>query len=586
MAELPSRKLAVIMHVDVVGSTGLVRQNESLAHQRIRGAFGRLASTIESYGGIPHEVRGDALVAEFARASDAVCAAIAFQDENTTFNTSLGDDLKPGLRVGIAMGEVVIADNTITGDGVVMAQRLEQIADSGGVCIQGAAYEIVPKRLPFAYRSLGEQVLKGFSEPVRAYSVSLTAGEVVPPPESTEIVTPVLELPDKPSIAVLPFTNMSGDPEQEYLSDGITEDIITELSRFRELFVIARNSSFSYKDKAVKVQVVASELGIRYVVEGSVRASDNRIRITAQLIDAETGYNAWSERYDRDLKDIFTVQDEITQTVAGTVAGQINIATEARALRKPIEHLDAYDYVLRAQSIIAVTKEDNLRAREAYTKAVELDPGCARAYQGLALSYVIDWFNRWGTSAQVLLDKGLEHAAKAVSLDNTDSRSQMRLGHLLMHRGEVTEARTHLARALELNPNDADGIAFMGILLGQTGQHEEAIKHYLTAMRLNPYYPAWYLWMLGSAYYEARKYVDALHPLREAINRNPKFMKPRTSLAATYAQLGRVEDARRVVQEVLTAQPGWSLKLERDWWGYDENLDHWVEGLRKAGLPE
>jgi len=283
MATTPSRKLAVILHADVVGSTALVQRDETLAHARIQAAFQRLANATEAYGGIAHEIRGDALVAEYSRASDAVCAALAFQIEHSGHNQNLADPIRPDLRVGISLGEVVIADGTITGAGVVLAQRLEQLAESGGVVVQGSVSETVPVRLPFAFESLGEQTVKGFDQPVRAFVAKLKPGDPVPAPEphATGVRQkdlpddgsgrPALELPDKPSIAVLPFTNMSGDPEQEYFSDGITEDIITELSRFRTLFVIARNSSFAFKGQSVDVKQVARELGVRYVLEGSIR---------------------------------------------------------------------------------------------------------------------------------------------------------------------------------------------------------------------------------------------------------------------------------------------------------------------------
>ncbi|MEE8121196.1 MAG: adenylate/guanylate cyclase domain-containing protein, partial [Anaerolineales bacterium] len=287
MAEHSPRKLAVILHADVVGSTALVQKNETLAHERIQESFRRFSKTIESYGGTTHELRGDALVAGFGRVSDAICASVAFQRENSDFNTTLEDDIQPRLRLGIAMGEVVIADNTVTGEGVVLAQRLEQIAKPGGVCIQGAAYETVPKRLPFHYETLGEQTLKGFEEPVRAYGITLKAGEAVPAPESVSRSEKLaLKTPDKPSIAVLAFTNMSGDPEQEYFSDGLTEDIITALTHWRSFPVIARNSSFAYKDKPVDIIRVGQELQARYLLEGSVRKGADRVRISAQLIDA------------------------------------------------------------------------------------------------------------------------------------------------------------------------------------------------------------------------------------------------------------------------------------------------------------
>jgi len=290
VTDAPSRKLVVLVHADVVGSTALVQLDESLTHQRIQDTFRRFAETIAAHGGVAHEIRGDALVAEFSRASDAVSASTAFQIANTTHNEGLSDDVRPVVRIGIAMGEVVIADNTITGEGVVLAQRLEQLADPGGVCIQGAAYETVPKRLPFAYENLGERELKGFHEPIRVYAVKKKSQANAP----TQRKAAAPDLADNPSIGILPFANMSGDPEQEYFSDGITEDIITELSKISGLLVISRNSTFTYKGKATKVQEICRDLGVRYVLEGSVRKAGQRVRITAQLIDGISGGHLWA----------------------------------------------------------------------------------------------------------------------------------------------------------------------------------------------------------------------------------------------------------------------------------------------------
>jgi adenylate cyclase len=324
VAERPTRKLAVILHADVVGSTALVRLDETLAHQRIRDAFQRFSEIIISHSGIAHEIRGDALVAEFARVSDAVGASLAFQVANSAHNENLSDDIRPFVRVGIAMGEVVVADGTLTGEGVVLAQRLEQLADPGGVCIQGAAYETLPKRLPFEYENLGERQVKGFEQPVRVYAVSLKPGGAIPEPETpARLDSAALDLPDKPSIAVLPFANMSGDSEQEYFSDGISEDLTTALSHFDWLFVIARNSAFTYKGKAVDVKQVGRELGVRYVLEGSVRRAGDRVRVNAQLIDADADGHVWAERFDRQMVDVFELQDDIVASIASTVAPEI-----------------------------------------------------------------------------------------------------------------------------------------------------------------------------------------------------------------------------------------------------------------------
>jgi len=331
-----SRKLAVILHADVVGSTSLVHEDESLAHQRIQGAFRCFSETIEKYHGRVRELRGDALLADFERPSDAVTAALSFQADHACYVDKLDDDIRPVVRIGIAMGEVIVADSTVTGAGVVLAQRVEQLSEPGGVCITAAIHEGMPKRMPFDLAARGEQQVKGFDELVRVYDVSLKAGGAIPEPEvlaQSESAAPAV--PDRPSIAVLPFDNMSGDSEQEYFADGISEDLITALSKIHWFFVIARNSSFAYKGQSVDVTRVADELGVRYVIEGSVRNAGKRVRISAQLIDATTGRHVWAERYDRSLVDIFELQDEMTQTIVGAVEPELSAVEREQAARKP-----------------------------------------------------------------------------------------------------------------------------------------------------------------------------------------------------------------------------------------------------------
>ena len=427
-----SGKLAVILHADIAGSTTLVQQDEHLAHARIQDTFRRFRETIIEYHGRVRELRGDALLADFERASDAVSATLAFQVEQAKFIASLDDNIRPTLRVGIAMGEVVIADNTVTGEGVVLAQRVEQLAEPGGVCITGAINEALPTRLPFDQKSLGEQKAKGFEKAVRVYQVTLKSGKDIPGPGRTRkrkgsntlgksaaiaaivllIVGGVvywfqpwspeqgstigenmaLALPDKPSIAVLPFTNMSDDTEQEYFVDGITGDIITALSEFKFLFIIASNSSFAYKGKPVKVQQVSRDLGVRYVLEGSVQRAGNRVRINAQLIDATTGKHLWAERYDRDAQRLFDIQDEIVTTIVATLAFKVDAAERERVMRKGPSNLDAYDYWLRGRNaFFHFTKEANAEAGSLYRKAIELDPSWARPYGYMAWVHVQDF---------------------------------------------------------------------------------------------------------------------------------------------------------------------------------------------------
>jgi TolB-like protein len=396
-----SRQLAVIVHADVVGSTTLVQQDETIAHQRIQSAFQRFSEIIETYGGSTRELRGDALVAEYERASDAVAAALAFQQANATHNAALDDKIRPELRIGIALGEVVIADGTITGAGVVLAQRLEQLADKGGVIVQGSIAETVPGRMPFTFDNLGEQNLKGFDQPVRAFAVTLEAGMAMPAPEArAERPNAAAEpRPDanKPSIAVLPFNNMSNDPEQEYFADGIVEDIITALSHIKQWRVVARNSSFVYKGQSVDIRDVAEKLGVRYVLEGSVRKGGNRVRITGQLIDAESGMHLWANRFDGDLEDIFELQDKVTESVVGAIEPSLRMAEIERSKRKPPGDMDAYDLYLRAlPELNAMRPERNKLALDYLHRAIELDPNYALALAHLAWAYEERLTRAWG----------------------------------------------------------------------------------------------------------------------------------------------------------------------------------------------
>ncbi len=583
------RRLAAILAADVVGYTRLMGEDEAGTLERLKSLRRELVQPkiAEGHGRIV-KLMGDGLLAEFPSVVEAVQCAVNIQKGMAESEPDLPEDQRIRLRIGVNLGDIIVEGSDIYGDGVNVAARLEALADPGSICVSGTVFDHVKGKVDLDFADLGEQQVKNIDQPVQVYRIALDseadASEAADP---STVSAAVLELPDKPSIAVLPFDNMSGDPEQEYFSDGVTEDIISELSRFRELFVIARNSSFSYKGKAAKVQDIATDLGVQYVLEGSVRAAGDQIRVTAQLIDAETGHHIWSERYNREITDLFDLQDEIAQTVAGTVAGRLKLTAEDRAERKPIESLEAYDYALRGQSIIANTKENNLHARQAYEKAIGLDPNFARAYVGLALSYVIESFNQWWDPSDPPLDHALEYAAKAVSLDNMDSKAQLMLGHVYNERGKYEEGKVHLERALELNPNDADGFAFMGVYLDEIGKPGEAIECYLKAMRLNPYYPAWYLWKLGAAYFNSRQYETALVPLREALDRNPKMKRARLNLAASYAQLDRIEEAGRQVEELLADHPDASIKQELQWeFVSDEERENWLEALRKAGLPE
>ncbi len=593
-----SRKLAVILHADVVGSTSLVQQNETLAHERIQGVFHRFSETITSYGGITRELRGDALVAEFDRASDAVTAALAFQVLNEEFNATVDGDIQPKLRIGISLGEVIIADNTITGAGVVLAQRVEQLSEPGGVCITAAIHEGLPKRLPFDQENLGEKTLKGFDELVKVYAVSLKPGGVMPKPEAlTQHDPAAAELPDKPSIAVLPFDNMSGDKEQEYFSDGITEDIITELSRFPFLFVIARHSSFAFKGKSIDIKEVGHQLGVEYVVEGSVRKAGNRVRISSQLIEVETGNHIWAERYDRELEDIFAVQDEVARAIVAVLPGRIEKAVAERSQRKPTNNIKAYEFVLRGKMYFnRLNANDLVEAHRLFEKAVELDPRYARAHAFLALTYLADALFGWATDD--FSQEAIESAQKAAALDSNDILCESVLGYTYLVRGLWEDAEKQFNKVIAQNVNDAEIMAWNGDALNMLGRHEEGRDLILEAMRLDPLHPPLYDWFFGCVLYSEKHYEEVIQVLTGRVLLNSAAY---AWLAGAYAYLGRVEEARRALdtfirerrRELSTANIyieddtiGTLAEAYRDHYRLEADWEHFSNGLRKAGLPE
>jgi len=626
-----SGKLAVILHADVAGSTQLVQQDEQLAHARIRDAFRSFSDTIEKYHGRVQELRGDALLAEFERASDAVTAAISFQLDHQDQLTNLNDNIRPDIRVGIALGEVVIADNTVTGAGVVLAQRVEQLAEPGGLCVTSAINEALPSRMPFSVESLGEHALKGFEEHVRVYQVQLDSGESVPPPQQKRnrqvspknwprmvvvIVVvmlaaagidywtkgsglqeqPVLveskayPLPDKPSIAVLAFDNLSGDAGQEYLSDGISENIITGLSQFPELFVIARNSSFSYKGRAVKVQEIASELGVQYIIEGSVQKSDSRVRVTAQLIDALSGHHLWAQQYDRQWEDIFALQDDITQHIIaniGSFEGPLEKATRELIKQKPPSDLKAYDYLLLGrESFFLITKEGNAKARELFKKSVESEPSYSLGHTWLAWTHIMDRGFGWGDDPVKSLNLALDHAQKAVTLDNIEAEAHWVLGMALTHtKNQQKKAVAEYERALSLSPNNADLLVSYGWALSWLGRAEEAVESIRKAMRLNPVYPDWYNQGLMFALYSARSYEEVIAVSKTI---NVRHLTTHVVLAGSYAYMGQPDKAQLSVANILESNPDFTLGWwrERQNFSHQASLEHYMEGLRKAGLSE
>ena len=590
-----SRKLAVLLHADVVGSTSLVQINETLAHERIQDTYRRFAENISNYGGVALEIRGDALVAEFSKVSDAVSASLAFQAANTTLNEQLSDDIRPALRIGIALGEVVIADNTVTGEGIVLAQRLEQLAEPGSVFIQRAAYETIPKRLPFDYENLGERQIKGFDESVRVYAVSLQPGSVLPGFEiqtQQEGVAP--ELPDKPSIAVLPFDNMSGDIEQEYFADGISEDLITALSKIHWFFVIARNSSFTYKGQAVEVTRVADELGVRYVIEGSVRKSGNRLRISAQLIDATTGRHVWAESYDRRLKDIFELQDEMTQTIVGAVEPELSAAERERAACTPPESLGAWEIYQRGLSHLwNFTKSDMDEAQRLFQQVHKLDAKFAPAYSFESYSHYLDAMLGFVETADESIELAYKAAKNALALDDKDPAAYFALGRVCMMQGKHDDSVAELSRAVELSQSFALAHHGLGFALVLSGRIEEGAKELDKAIRLSPRDPV--LW--GTMCFRSIA-SNLLHEYGEAADWARRVLiEPRSAeggywpyavLASALGNLDQFKEASEAVSEALQRKSDLSLTYLKTTLPtkHSDGLDTYLDGLRKAGLPD
>ncbi len=619
MADRSSRKLAVLLHADVVGSTALVQKDEALAHDRIQAAFRRFSELIGSYGGTAHEIRGDALVAEFSRASDALSAALAFQAANHEHNAELTDDIRPAVRVGVSLGEVVIADGTVTGAGVVLAQRLEQLAQPDGVVVQGAVSEAVPTRLPFAYESLGEQALKGFDQPVRAFTVRIKSAEKVPEPERTErmvIAATRSPPPDSssagdsappqftaeqreitnPSVVVLPFDVMDNLPDQQYLADGVTENIITALTRFRELFVIGTKSSFAAKARSMSMEQLGIELGVQHVVTGNIRQLGERIRVAAQLLDAANGRQLWAENYDREVRDLFTLQDEIANLIVSTLVGHIENASRELAARKDIEDMAAYDHVLRGREYLAhYTKEGVMEARVHFNRALDLDREHAPAYAGLARSYLWEYWADWTPDPEAALNNAFELASRAVSLDGSDHGAHKTLSMCYLHKRQYDMSIRHIERCIALNPNDYGGFCDKSWILALSGKPAEGVECSFEGLRRNPFSRGMCLMNAGVAHYTARKYAQAIDNFSETMS----FPLWRLAgLAASYAQLGEIDIAQKTAAELLRyAKSELAIDLGENkerWLGYwqrvfpfkhSEEFEHLLEGLRKAGLP-
>ncbi len=576
-------KLAVILHADIAGSTALVQQDEHLAHERIQDTFARFADTVKLYSGRLLELRGDALLAEFDRPSEAVAATLAFQQDQKRFLQSIGDDLKPGVRVGIAMGEIVVADATATGAGVVLAQRVEQLAEEGSLCITAAIHEALSRRLPFEFEDLGEKDLKGFDYPVRVYRVRMRPNTRIPAPaelnrpdgsRAPAWIKPVAialaplfligavywhqyrQLSEPPpnsasidrkhSIAVLPFTNLSDDPAQEYFADGMAEDLITDLSKISSLFVIARNSSFAYKGKQTRVQQIAADLGVNYILEGSVRRAGDQLRINAQLIDAGSGGHLWAERYDGSFKDIFALQDRVTARIVDALSLKLTAQDRSNLEAAGTTNAEAHDAYLQGLSFyLRKTPDDNARAVEPLKRALELDPGYKRAHATLAKVYLRGIDVEYSYALGIYFRKATFFAYQSLArieganlVEAHVVRAQMaRLKH------QIGVALDQAERALALSPNDVDALRAKAQALVFSGDYRGAREAARRAMRLDPVVIAEPLNSIGLSYFAEGDYGSAADYGERARQSDPETNSHNLLLAAAYGKLGNTEKA-------------------------------------------
>ena len=629
--DIQSGKLAVILHADVVDSTQLVQLDEYLAHERIQKTFNRFSETINRFSGRILELRGDALLAEFDKPSDAVAATLAFQSSHVEFLETIEDNLKPGIRVGIAMGEVVIADNTVTGAGVVLAQRVEQLADAGGLCITAAIHEALSKRSAFDLQDIGEQALKGFDYPVRVYRVGLGAGASIPNPgQSASVQKPnttrpatlvlsvvvlistaaflswyqpwqareeppsagnmVLPLVDKPTIAVLPFENMSSETEQDYFANGMTEDLITDISKISGLQVIARHSTDPYRELDKDARDVGKELGATHIIEGSVRKAGNTVRITIQLVDATDGKHVWAERYDRELRDVFAIQDEVVGEIITALSLQLTPEEARRVAKRDTENLEAYDQFMRGRQQEAFfTRDSFVEAQKHYEKAVALDSGYAEAWARLAQIHALNGQFGWVDDFLSANQRALSLVEKSLNLDPDNAFVRYGYSRILAREsiGQHDRAIEEAKKAIELDPNFADAYAWLGQLYILTGQAQKTPLQITLAMRVNPNFPFWYDYTFGYAHYFMGEYETAAEYIELAVDRNPNVYFTRLAYAASLAMAGNQDDAEWQIDE-LTGM-GFSKSREelisehpiRDP-GY---RDLYNQGLEKAGLP-
>ena len=578
-----NRRLAAIVATDIAGYSRLIGQDEEGTLRALRAHRKEFIDPlIAEHAGRIANTAGDSLLLEFRSAVDAVRFAIAFQEGMVERNADIDDDRRIVFRVGINVGDVVAEGNDLLGDGVNIAARLQEIGEAGTITLSDDAYRQIRTRLDAKFEGRGAQKLKNISESIEVWTWR-TARQSAPTPTADD----PLPLPDKPSIAVLPFVNMSGDPEQEYLCDGITEDIITALSKLRWFLVIARNSTFVYKGRSVDVTQVGRELGVRYVLEGSIRKSGDRVRIAAQLVDTNSGTHHWAQNFDRELADIFELQDDIAQSVAAAIEPKLVAAEGARSQSRSAQDLSAWDMVTRAMTHYGrMTTSETETAIKLLRSTVEKFPNYGPAHSLLAFAILVSGHVGW-TPESDEYSYAADLARRAVQLDNEDPWAHLALGYVAFTRRLTDEAILEYTRALELNPNFATAYGYMGWTFAFDGQSDEAIRNFALALRISPHDPlkAFFCSGTGVAHYFAHRYEEAVEWGRKAIRERPEFSAARRILCASLAQAGLTGEANEELAALRKFQPNLSIAWMEKHVPYTARaMPHFIEGMRKAGI--
>jgi adenylate cyclase len=579
------RRLAAILSADVVGYSRLMGMDEAGTLSRLNALRRELIDpTIAAHSGRIVKLMGDGALVEFASAVDAVTCAIEIQRQLREHDAGSTKAAPIQFRIGVHVGDIIIEGEDILGDGVNVAARIEGIAEPGGISISEDAWRQVQGKVAANFVDAGEQSLKNIARPVRVYRLDLVpkAGSAL------EAERPAIASPDKPSIAVLAFNNMSGDPEQEYFSDGISEDIITDLSKLSELHVIARNSSFTYKGKPVDVMQVGRDLRVRYVLEGSVRKAGNRVRVTGQLIDAESGAHIWADRFDRDLTDIFAVQDELTREIISVLKVKLTPEKRERLGRKGTIDVEAYNLFMRGRErALLHTAGGNIDARDLLGRALAINPNFAAALGFFAVTHVIDYVNGWADIPEQSLKTALETAERAVAIGEEDPQAHFALAVALLWHREHERALVEARRCVALEPNSAEGHIAIAHILTYSGHPRAAIETIDAYMQLDPFYKDIVLYFLAEARISLGQFEQAISALKQRLERNPDSETSYALLAACYGHLGRIAESRAAWAEVKRIAPNFSIERRRRILPFmdPDEFERRIEGIRKADLP-